>query len=68
MIFDDVAEIMNQDTERRLSEKIHLSRSKIARIKKGLPFMLDHETILALQRLGYEVKVEKIVPRKSHPI
>lgn len=60
MIFDDVAEIMNADTTRRMSRRTGLSKNKIYRIASGLPFTLDYNTVFALQRLGYEIKVEKL--------
>ena len=60
MIFDDVAEIMNADTARRMSRRTGLSKNKIYRIANGLPFTLDYNTVLALQRLGYEIKIEKL--------
>ena len=60
MIFDDVAEIMNADTARRMSRRTGLSKNKIYRIANGLPFTLDYNTVFALQRLGYEIKIEKL--------
>lgn len=58
MIFDDVAEIMNQDTARQMSRKTGIDREKIRRMAGGLPFILDYNTYFALQKLGYEVKIE----------
>ena len=60
MIFDDVAEIMNADTTRRMSRRTGLSKNKIYRIASGLPFTLDYNTVFGVQRLGYEIKVEKL--------
>lgn len=59
MIFDDVAEIMNRDTAHCMSEKTGLSRNKVKRLSHGIPFILDYNTVFALQRLGYEIKLEK---------
>ncbi len=59
MIFEEIAGIMSQDTARRLSKRTGLSRSKIYRLSRGIPFMLDYETISALERLGYEIQIRK---------
>lgn len=58
MIFDDVAEIMNQDTDRRMSRKTGLSRDKVRRLASGVPFILDYNTLFALDRIGYEIKIQ----------
>ena len=55
IIFDEIAEVMNRDTARRLSRRTGLSRNKIYRIARGLPFMLDYNTVFALQRMGYKI-------------
>lgn len=60
MIFDDVAKVMNRDSARRLSLHTGLSKNKIYRLSQGVPFMLDYNTVFALQRLGYEIKIEKL--------
>ncbi|MCM1237396.1 MAG: hypothetical protein NC489_45605 [Ruminococcus flavefaciens] len=59
MIFDDVAKIMLQEPCRDISRKTGLSRSKIYRLSQGVPFVLDYNTVFALNRLGYEIKIEK---------
>lgn len=65
MIFDDLAGIMNADTARRMSRRTGLSRTKIQRIANGLPINFDYRLIYALQRLGYEIKVEKQAHEKA---
>lgn len=60
MIFEDVAEIMGKETSRRISRKTGLSRFKVERMAKGMPFNLDYNTVFALQRLGYEIEIAKI--------
>ena len=62
MIFEDVAEIMSRDTARVISRKIGLDRSKVQRMAKGLPFVLDYNTVFALNRLGYEIEVVEKPP------
>lgn len=60
MIFDELAGIMNSDSARRLSRRTGLSKNKIYRISQGLPFCLDYNVVFALQRMGYEIRVEKM--------
>lgn len=60
MIFDDVADIMNADTTRRISRRTGLSKNKVYRMANGLSFNLDPNAVYALQRLGYEIKLEKL--------
>lgn len=60
MIFEEVAEIMNQDTARKLSRKTGLTKDKVYRLSSGLPFVLDYNTVFALQHLGYEIRLEKL--------
>ncbi len=59
MIFDDVAEIMNSDSAMRISERTGLSRNKVKRLSKGIPFILDHNTVFALQKMGYDIEVKR---------
>lgn len=59
MIFDDVAEVMNSDTARRLEKKTGLHHDKIRRMANGLPFVLDYNAYFAMEKLGYEIKLEK---------
>lgn len=57
MIFDDVAEIMNQDTARKIEDKTGLHHDKVRRMANGLPFVMDYNTYFALQKLGYDVRI-----------
>lgn len=59
MIFDDVANIMNTDSAFKMSRKTGLSRDKIYRLTSAMPFVLDYNTVFALQKLGYEIVVIK---------
>ena len=61
MIFDDVADAMNSESVYKLSLKTGLSRDKIRRLSQGVPFVLDYNTIFALQKMGYDVV---LVPKK----
>lgn len=67
MILDDIAEIMNSDTARRISRQTGLSRNKIYRMSNGLSFVLDYDTIIALRLMGYEIRIEKNSPEKRPP-
>lgn len=60
MIFDDVAEIMNAESARQMSRRSGLSKDKVHRLSSGLPFILDYNTVFALQHLGYEIRLEKL--------
>ena len=60
MIFEDIAQVMNADTARRISRKTGLTKDKVYRISNGLPFVLDYNTVFALRRLGYEIRIEKL--------
>lgn len=64
MILDDVAEIMSSESTREMSRRTGLSKDKIYRMANGISFVLDHEVITALQRMGYEIRLEKL-SRKS---
>lgn len=55
MIFDDLAEIMNSDSALKISRQTGMSVNKIKRLAQGLPFVLDYNTIFALQRMGYDL-------------
>lgn len=59
MIFDEVAEIMSSEDPLVLSRKTGLSKSKVKRLRDGCPFVMDYNTVFALGRLGYVVKIEK---------
>lgn len=58
MIFDEISEIMNSDSAMHISERTGLSRNKVKRLSKGIPFILDHNTVFALQKLGYDIEVK----------
>lgn len=59
MIFDDIREVMNSESAKRMSKRTGLSRNKVKRLANGLPFNLDYNTYFALKKLGYEIKVER---------
>ena len=59
VIFDEIAEVMNSQADRKLSRRMGLSRTKISRLANGLPFTLDYNTVFAFQRLGYEIRLVK---------
>jgi len=65
MIFDDIAGVMNQDTVRRMSKRLGLSKDKVYRMSNGEPFVLDYDTVFALQKMGYAIKLEKLPPIKK---
>lgn len=60
MIFEDVAEIMGSQSVRKISRITGLSRGRVQCIRSGCTFTLDYETVAALNRLGYEIKLEKV--------
>lgn len=66
MIFDDVADIMRSKTVRQIRRMTGLSNDKIYRIMNGLPFIVDYNTVFALQRMGYEIKVKKLSHETEH--
>jgi hypothetical protein len=59
VIFDEIAEVMHQRSNQALSNQMGLSRNKIARMTNGLPFNLDYNTVFALRRMGYEIRLDK---------
>lgn len=60
MIFDEVAEVMRNSPMREVRKKTGLSYDKIKRLREGCPFVLDYDTLFALERLGFDLKlVEK---------
>lgn len=63
MIFDDISRVIwdaeKQVSVRELSRRIGLHHDKIARLAQGQPFNLDYATVFALQKLGYEICLEK---------
>ncbi|MBC5580879.1 hypothetical protein H8S23_05125 [Anaerofilum sp. BX8] len=65
MIFDEIADIMNKESARSIAQKTGLSKSKVSRLQKGLPFYFDYNTVFALQRRGYEIKLEKMSHEKD---
>lgn len=63
MIFDQVAEIMNKDSARKIEKETGLNREKVRRMAQGLPFVLDYNTVFAVKRCGFVFKLEKIDTR-----
>ena len=59
VIFDDIAEIMSSIPARRIRKKTGLSNDKIYRMANGLPFILDYNTLFALQRMGVDIILQK---------
>ncbi len=65
MIFDEISDVMNQQSARKMSIQTGLSPSKIYRLSQGTPFYLDHNMIFALRKLGYEIRLEEIHNQKK---
>ena len=59
MIFDEVAEVMEQESIREISRKTGLKRGRVNSLKNGCPFYLYYDLIFALEKLGYEFKLVK---------
>lgn len=62
IIFEDIAEIMSRAPARAVSRRMGLDRKKVQRMARGLPFVLDYNTVFALNRLGYEIEVVEKPP------
>ena len=59
MIFDDVADVMNKLPVKKIQRATGMRRSRIYSLRCGCTFNLDYGIVAALQKLGYEVKLEK---------
>lgn len=65
MIFDEVAEVMEQESIREISRKTGLKRGRVNSLKNACPFYLDYDLIFALEKLGYEFKLVKKIVKVS---
>ena len=62
MIFDEVAEVMNQSSARQIAKRTGLNYTRVYRLQKGLPFVLDYNLIFALEKMGYGIKlIQKMI-------
>lgn len=68
VIFDDIAEIMSSIPARRIRKKTGLSNDKIYRMANGLPFILDYNTLFALQRMGVDIILQKSSHESEHEL
>ena len=59
MIFDDVADVMNELSVRQIRKVTGLNVSRIQSLRCGCTFNLDYSVVAALEKLGYTVKLEK---------
>ncbi len=57
IIFEQIAEVMNERPCRSMARKTGLNREKIRRMAQGLPFSLDYNVTNALGRLGYHLEL-----------
>lgn len=64
MIFDDVAEIMNRKPVLQIRRLTGLRKDRIYSLRCGCTFHLDYDLIVALRKMGYEIKV---VPVSGKP-
>ena len=63
MIFDDVAEAMKKLPAKRIQRMTGMSKGRIYSLRCGCTFNLDYGLVVALEKLGYEVRLE---PRDGH--
>lgn len=59
VIFDDIADVMSHHSIREIKRKTGLRKSRIYSLRCGCTFHLDYDLVVALKRLGYEIKLEK---------
>lgn len=59
MIFEDMAEILNDFSVKEIERKTGLKKSRIYSLKNGCTFYLDYNLYFALKKLGFEIKIEK---------
>lgn len=62
LIFDDVANIINNFSVEEIRNKTGLKKGRIYNLRNGCTFYLDYNLYFAFKKLGYEIKIEK---RKS---
>ena len=59
VILDDIADVMSHHSIREIKRKTGLRKSRIYSLRCGCTFHLDYDLVVALKRLGYEIKLEK---------
>lgn len=59
MIFDEVARVMEGLSINEVQRKTGLSKGKIYAMRAGCPFVIDYQTIFALQKLGYDITLKE---------
>lgn len=56
---DKVSEVFNSDTPGNISKKTGLEQTRVFRIAKGMPFVMDWQIESAIKALGYDIEIKK---------
>ena len=59
MIFDEVATILRDRPIRELQRVTGLRKDRIYSLRSGCTFRMDYELLGALNRIGYDIKLER---------
>ena len=59
MIFDDIADIMQTRPIGELQRRTGLRKDRIYSLRCGCTFRMDYELLGALNRMGYQLKLEQ---------
>ncbi len=65
MLFDEIAELFNQESHRAMARRTGLSRGKVDSLQHGCSVVLDAAFLQALGALGYELRLQRIAPARG---
>lgn len=65
MLFDEIAELFNQESHRVMARRTGLSRGKVDSLQHGCSFVLDAAFLRALAALGYELRLQRVAPPRG---
>lgn len=57
MIFDEIAEVMNSISPRKISRITGLNISRISNLRNGCPFKIDYNLVCGLNKMGYDLRI-----------
>lgn len=59
MIFDEISDVLNTIPVNKIRRLTGMKRGRIYSLRCGCTFNLDYGLVAALEKLGYEVRLEK---------
>lgn len=60
MIFDEIAEVMNSISPRKISRMTGLNVSRVEGLRNGCPFKIDYNLVCGLNKMGYDIRIVRM--------